>query len=270
MMRVWYALLIFIVSLGSTFASETDRASLSHSQKRNPSESYRDVLRKYVEETNRLNPPQRNGPRSAIDAAVHYEFLDFSKAAKWESSLPAIYNGFTSVRDERFLFAKNQSDFARRIPWLYPDDGCYTRSALQGIELGKLGYTRPSKIFVFGDLELRTPNHPDHLVTWWYHQANAVSDGKNIWILDPAVEAKRPIHLIEWLTSITRKPDSTFIAICSSYTYSPSHPCFTATPDFEKGAEKDIKEYLDEEWNRVKDLKRNPDRELGDSPPWKD
>jgi hypothetical protein len=58
------------------------------------------------------------------------------------------------------------------IPFLYPDDGCYARAH----EMCRLMRLRTpaieaEKIWIFGNLNPATSNHPDCAVTWWYHVA---------------------------------------------------------------------------------------------------
>jgi len=56
------------------------------------------------------------------------------------------------------------------IPFLYPDDGCYAR-AHEMIRLMRLQGIEGEKIWIFGNLQPATSNHPDCGVGWWYHVA---------------------------------------------------------------------------------------------------
>lgn len=68
--------------------------------------------------------------------------------------------GFRSLRDARWLTMPGMRDFKRRSSWLYPDDGCFARAALGGQKLESWDYPRPKKLFIFGDLEVKTANSP--------------------------------------------------------------------------------------------------------------
>ena len=60
------------------------------------------------------------------------------------------------LREARFVFGRDQPEFARRSSWLYPDDGCFARAALAADNLARWSFAPVAKIFVFGDLDVRT------------------------------------------------------------------------------------------------------------------
>lgn len=60
-----------------------------------------------------------------------------------------------------------------RIPFKYPDDGCYARAHKMSLLLEQRGIVT-IKSFVIGDLRVKTPNHPKGYVSWWYHVAPAL------------------------------------------------------------------------------------------------
>lgn len=193
--------------------------------------------------------------------------VDVSQVPAWQS-LEEFTDVFERVRDARYLQAKRNSDFARRIPWLYPDNGCHTRAALaRRLVEDQWGY-RVAKVFLFGDLKLTTPYHPRGKVSFGWHVAIAGRVDDTVYVIDPSVEASRPLALTEWQTRLTGKPERTRFAVCPSYAYAALTECVNAGPGEEKHVERDLQKFLDEEWTRLKRLKRNPEQELGDHPPW--
>ena len=72
---------------------------------------------------------------SASDSAVPLEDLDLTLATSWDSlgDFATVTKAFEQVRDLRFMITKDRPNFPRRISWLYPDDGCFDRSALAAI-----------------------------------------------------------------------------------------------------------------------------------------
>lgn len=60
-----------------------------------------------------------------------------------------------------------------RIPFKFPDDGCYARAHKMSLLLEQKGIMT-IKSFVIGDLRVETPHHPRGWVEWWYHVAPAL------------------------------------------------------------------------------------------------
>lgn len=175
---------------------------------------------------------------------------------------------FKRLRDERYLRSPDDPTFPRRSSWLYPYDGCFARAALSAQRFGQWGKTRPKKLFVFGDLVVRTPNAKGGQVTWWYHVVPTVKDKwGSILVLDPSIDPNAPLEVTDWLSRMG-DPAKLKIAICDSYSFGPFSSCSQPKPDEEKDAMEDEYIYLKEEWLNLKDLNRDPFTELGDSPPW--
>lgn len=88
-----------------------------------------------------------------------------------------------------------------RIPFKYPDDGCYARAHKMSLLLESKDIVTV-KSFIIGDLEVRTPNHPAGVVNWWYHVAPAlyVKDGlggKIFMVFDPSI-FDMPVSYDDW------------------------------------------------------------------------
>src|SRR4030088_893974 len=115
---------------------------------------------------------------------------------------------------------------------------------------------------------LWTPNSPPGQVSWWYHVAPIVEVGGQKIVLDPAIEPHHPLKLEDWLAQMAPNISQLKVAICASGTYGPYDLCDQATDGIEQPAQDDQVYYLNSEWGRLVDLNRNPNNELGDSPPW--
>lgn len=93
-----------------------------------------------------------------------------------------------------------------RIPFKYPDDGCYARAHKMSLLLEQIGILTV-KSFIIGDLQAKTPNHPKGFVNWWYHVAPAlyVKDGENktLMVFDPSI-FDDPVSYIGWVEAQTQ------------------------------------------------------------------
>lgn len=184
--------------------------------------------------------------------------------ADW-SRIPALTedelkSAFTRVRDERMLL--DSQGRARRLTWLYPDDGCFARAEMM---VSRFDKAVPAKIFAFGNLVASTKNHPSGSISWWYHVAPIVKVGNKYYVLDPSIEVRRPLSAQEWVGAM--QDSKAQIAICGAHAYDPDSACDAGTGS-QLTAEKDLSRFLPAEWDRLVELNRNPARELGDSPPW--
>jgi hypothetical protein len=206
-------------------------------------------------------------PATAEQSAVPISQLDTSSLADWQK-METAQAGFERLRDNRFLYDGDHPNSLRRDTWLYPDDGCFARAALAKQNLDKWGYPAVKKIFAFGNLVVKTANSPDGQVAWWYHVVNGIEVGAQAYVLDPAIEPLRPLTLQEWVDRMGGEAASIKLAICSPGTYSPEDPCQNPAASGEANALVDQTEFLESEWVRLVELRRDPAVELGDDPPW--
>lgn len=209
-------------------------------------------------------PYSPTGP-GAEQSAVPLDRLDLSQVPAWPDRA-ALDSAFAGLRDARPL--RHPQDFARRLTWLYPDDGCFARAALMADLAQARSLPRPRKLFVFGELEARTPNTPQGTVSWWYHVAPIVSVGGAAFVLDPALEPARALGLQEWVERMQLRSRALRVAVCGEHAYTPDSPCRGAAPGTDSIAGKNMNEYLPREWARVEALGMKPALVLGDSPPW--
>lgn len=175
---------------------------------------------------------------------------------------------FTTIRDRRFLYTPDRENFARRISWLYPDDGCFARAAEMNKLSQELFEKRFTKVFAFGNLTLQTPYSASGSVSWWYHVAPIVTDGSDDFVLDPAARAEGPMLLHDWLRAMNSNPTSLKISICNTYAYEPMSPCELGIEEEEAAADDDQELYLGQEWARMIALGFKPEDVLGAHPPW--
>src|SRR5262249_15475230 len=155
--------------------------------------------------------------------------------------------------------------FIRRPSWLYPDEGCWARAALLGQRFRNSGLKRPFKVFVFGNLRLKTKNSPEGLVNWWYHVVVGALVDKTLVVFDPAIEPKKPLPLKEWLLTMTPSINKVTVSLCHPSTYTPGSVCRSPDPHDELDAVSDQLGYLPYEWDRLLVLGRDPAQELGDN-----
>lgn len=253
-----YGFTFLIVFFSSQSFSDSWRFN---SAERKSSETYEDILY----QRDRVNPALRT-TGSAHSNAVFLEQLNDSSLVHWKKE--EIDSAFLKIRDERFVKDPAKPLFPRRSTWLYPQDGCWARAALSAKRTTDWGLKRPNKIFVFGDLKVKTQNTPSGVAEWWYHTAVVVKDEENnLIVLDPALEPLAPTPLVPWLEKMGN-PSKLRIALCHTLTYGPMDSCETPAASIENDALKDQIYYLPKEWDNLVEMKRDPWKELANDPPW--
>ena len=201
---------------------------------------------------------------------------------------------FANVRDMKLLIDHQLRP--RRLTWLYPDDGCSSRAEMMVSAIETDNFTAlpllnppqkpgqlklkslevllkksklPRKIFAFGSLKFKTLNHPDGMVTWWYHVAPVIRVEQEYYVMDPGMEPLYPLTATEWMNRMGGAEAQIKIAICSPHTYEPDSDCSYPDDSSVRSRNDEVTYYLDEEWERILQLGRMPLLELGDFPPWK-
>lgn len=188
----------------------------------------------------------------------------FSRAPSWKS-LEDLQERFEHIRDDRFL---GHPQSPRRIPWMYPHDGCYARAAMVNRLAFRMYIPIPRKVFAFGNLRVKTKNAKAGVVGWWYHVAPIVEVQGSKYVLDPSIEPKHPLPLKDWLSRMGN-PNKIKVSICETGTYTPGDSCTKETDGMELRAERAEETFLKREQESLKKMGRNHARELGDVPPWK-
>lgn len=205
--------------------------------------------------------------KNAQEMAIDLDDLDISILPQWPSQ-NVLNSAFNYMRDTRFLFDEGKKEFPRRISWLYPDDGCYARAALSVHKIDETKLVAPYKVFIFGNLRVKTPNSPDGWVGWVYHVAPVISVDGKAYVLDAAINPIAPMQLRDWVTTMVKDSHDARVSLCHTNTYTPDQACRKSKPEDDDDAEPDQIEYLSIEWDQLKDMDRNPEKELGDEPPW--
>ncbi len=203
------------------------------------------------------------------------------------SNYQVIKDNFEKIRDIRYFQDDEKPDFLRRIPWLYPDDGCWTRSAAVLKDLfGPFNnianhYPRPSKVYAFGNLCANTPNTSDGSVSWWYHTAPIIRDAQTnqTYVLDPAIDPYKPLAVKQWMDAISSRSNACAKSkakvvkfnVCNGYGITPYDECQNPqTVHFSTEAYAMLHQsaFRIYERERQVELKRDVDEVLGDLPPW--
>lgn len=196
---------------------------------------------------------------TASSAARLYRQAALPVATAWTPKM--LNDGFNLIRNNAHLLSPNKPKFKRRIPWLYPDDGCFVRVELANSLLKANRFPVPKNIFAIGNLTFRTTNSPAGRVSWWYHVAPIVQVKGKYYVLDPAVSSKGPLSLQQWLLKIGIA-SKIKVAICGPGTSSPENNCNKPQP-FRPVSSL----YLTNEWNQLITLGKKPAEVL--SSPWK-
>ncbi len=259
-MNIQRGLIGLIISFAFNASAEPAFDKRAH---REPGVSWK----KYYRAAKKFNP-RHLADKNAQEASVKIDKLDMSVVADWGKGIDVPIT-FFSGRDLRFMETDANPGFLRRISWLYPDDGCFARAAMFVNKLREWQIPDPSKVFIFGDLTVQTPNSPQGKVSWWYHVAPAIRIGESVYILDAAINPYSPMPLIDWVKTMTDDPQRVRLAFCKADSYTPGDSCFSPTSRDAKDAPSDQRYYLDEEWSRTETLGRNAKEILGDNPPWK-
>lgn len=222
--------------------------------------------RAYIESrlASSTRPQGRDGsaPLTVLQAGVRRGGLDPSRIP--EVSREELALRFQEIRDARPL--KDGENRDRRLTWLYPDDGCYARAEIAVHLLESSRRAVPLKVFAFGNLSVKTENHPHGWISWWYHVAPVLRVEGIAYVLDPAIEPRRPLSVDEWIARMGDGPIG--VSYCASHAYDPDSPCATSETSQKNRAVRDVSPFLGSEWNRLLEMGRDPAAELGEHPPW--
>ena len=213
--------------------------------------------------------PERGWERESVaDTTVPLADVDWSSVPVLSSDLMAT---FRVMRDSRFLVEAEAPEFPRRVPWLYPRDGCYARAAAVVGLADRLGLERPAQFFAFGELTVATPNVAEGEVRWWYHVTPVYRDRDEgrVWVFDPSIEPLRPIAVDDWLSRMVPSMEDVRVALCAALASEPNADCREGNADAPDRLAALLRaHFLPFEWQNLSALGRDPYRELGDAPPW--
>jgi len=240
---------------------------------------YRDPNRDWREyERDRLRALSlRVGAASALtveQSKVRPANANFSNVPYWTDA--EIKTLFRALRDERALASTDEPWFPRRISWMYPEDGCWTRAEVFAGMANNRGFQKPYRLYSFGNLRVTSPNEDpldgDNVVTWGWHVVPLVrsADTGMPYALDPAIEPTRPLPWQEWLLRQVSSLNDVWVVVADHNAYSPSSPV-TGGPDrYQDGVNHQQGHWLWKEMVRQRDeLGYDPNVVLADYPPWR-
>jgi len=210
--------------------------------------------------------PDVNYDDTALRAEGPISALRIDLLPEWP--LEAVQPAFERIRDERFLCDPSRPDFPRRLTWLDPRRGCEMRAELVSWKLAEWGYPRPFKIFLAGHMQASTPNTPSGVVGWDWHVAAAVRVGDRAYVFDAALEPLRPLTLDEWVHRLVNDVDDLQGAVCDDAAFEPGSACFGGPAWATSNAIAFQQSTFEAEWKLQVALGRDPERTLGDHPPW--
>lgn len=236
------------------------------SARREAGENYIEArLRHKVSVQSQVEAQVRSG--SAFDSAKSLQRLETSKVPDLgtQEKLTQVFYYF---RDTKFISELPAPLTERRLSWLYPDDGCYTRAGLATHFAKGRGFPEPYKLFVFGNLAVESRNHPDGVVHWWYHVVPVYRVASLIYAIDPAIEPRRPLLIEEWKRAVEFEERVDKFSICKPMTFDPDDSCENPRGVGLSSLIESQKNFLQQEWYRLKEMGRDPESELGEKPPW--
>jgi len=167
--------------------------------------------------------------------------------------------GFAALRDGLIKVQQPFSATAnRRLTWLYPDDGCYSRAGMATFFLE--GYPRPLNVFLWGQLTVQSENAPvgKTSVTWGYHVAPLIYAGESLYVLDPAIDPSGPLSLDAWISRQSSSTDLS-INICAPGAWNPDAECDSDESPVVAAYTVLIRgSFFNREWNRQIERGRDP------------
>jgi len=234
-----------------------------------PDEDWQTALEREIQKASPKKKLFFESTETALNRAEYYTpNFDVRSLPEWGGTAVELQTAFEKVRDERIYPDSNRPGFSRRSTWLFPDDGCYVRAAHASRMYQQLGRPAPGRVFAFGRLRAKTNFASSGTVWWSYHTAAAYRIGNQALVTDPAVDPHQPLFLEQWLARIAKDVNQVRIAVCDTNAYSPSRVCFGGKPISEKRFLNHQKAFFDDEWSRVRSVNMNPERLLGNEPPW--
>ncbi len=174
---------------------------------------------------------------------------------------------FKEIRDHKILPDPYDRGTLRRIPWMYPDDGCMIRAAIWIHDFARLHpeLPTPAKLYVSGNLKVSNEFTPVD-VEYTYHVAPAVRIAGDIVVFDPSMDLRAPLTLTNWALKMLPSEKWGRYAVCDSSSFNTKSPCI-GNPTGDREAELVVGEFLRLESERVRELNLNP-RVLSDEHPW--
>ncbi len=150
-----YKIIVALIIYSNVYSNELAR----YSARRPAGVSAREAIKRHLKlNEGFINP---SAP-TALDSAVPLRELDLDKLTNLRSRSVQM-KLFRNVRDTRAF--RKDTDFPRRLTWLYPHDGCFMRAEYMTKYFEKKD-VEINKVFVFGKLKVKTPYSGQGYVRW--------------------------------------------------------------------------------------------------------
>ncbi len=273
-------LMITSHSVAANATAEEQTTSKTLSAVRKPSESYQDARDRVMGKTIQTRSTTSGAAAKVSSAEQTATLLDDSQVTTLTASVKAwTFNTtqdfntatFSKWKDHYLNWTNKDTNttYLRRISWRYPQDGCFARAELFNRHIADSGQPKLQKIFVFGDLAVKTANAPGGKVTWWYHVAPVVQVDKMVYVVDPAISNSAPMLAKDWLNTVvsasaspTTARKTLKVAICDANAYAPNSTCTGGSALSDASLNADKTTYLNAEWSNIKNLNLDPITEL--------
>jgi len=168
------------------------------------------------------------------------------------------------VNDEYALKLFQEMTVQNKIPFGFPEDGCFARAHEMSYQLQEKGIFT-GKVFAIGQFRVASNKALKGAVTWGFHVAPFLivnsGKGEEIWVIDPSLFYE-PISLQNWLEKLTAQPKSKLsnVYLASRFIYHPSNKDLRLTKfratDLD-AAHRIMRHYLQSEKKR--ELQKSPD-----------
>ena len=221
--------------------------------------------------------------RSAVAAAgptiresqTRSSLINWSAVPTWSDA--DILAQYPMQRDVRYMTGTNNPGFSRRISWMYPDDGCFSRAEQFNVRVAAAGKARPYKLFAFGNwLRINTIHKAGGVQEWAWHVVPVVkrTTGEPI-VFDAALSPCRPLNWKKWL-ALMANDVTLFDTANSGFAVSLADPNGYFPESLAQGEPSHSADslndqqtrFLNYEWDRQVSLGRDPNVIFAASPPW--
>jgi len=205
---------------------------------------------------------------TAFSKAMSFDQLDSSKVPEVES-LEKLNSIFLYLRNLKFMKNIGEKEI-RRLSWFYPDNGCWLKAELMKENLKKFNSLKVGKVFIFGDLNVKTNFSPEGEVTWWYHVVPVLRVKNEVYAIDPTLNQSGPLKIKDWALLQTDDINSAKFNFCHANTFGPHSRCKRRLKEIQILVKTTQMDYLVKEKKRLKELGLDIETHLGDNPPWEE
>lgn len=114
------------------------------------------------------------------------------------------------INDEYLLKLFQGLTVQGKIPFGFPEDGCYARAHEMAYQLDRKGIST-GKVFAHGEFHVDSDKAAKGRVTWNFHVAPIIvvdsGQSREIWVIDPSLFFE-PVTLDSWLAALGKHPKS--------------------------------------------------------------